>query len=312
MKLILPEAARALLESRLPVNIDTFWFRDVKHAEDAMVDAEIAWVDSNDQPGMRRAIQAAGSRLKWLSTIYAGLDAFPLEHLRKNNVIVTNGAGVNALAVAEYAIMAVLVAAKRFDEVLRAFDRSEWLNSPPGRTEVDGSKALIIGYGTIGRLIGDRLSALGAKVTGVTRSGRDGTLTPDKWRDRVDEFDWIILAAPSTDRTKKLIGPAEFSKFKRGAWIINIALGNMIDDAALVLALREGRIGGAFLDPTDPEPLPPNHPLWSAPNTIVTMHLSGQSQTRMFQRASQLFLENLDAYLHDRPMKNVADLGAGY
>ena len=312
MKIILPEAARALIEAKLPANVDTFWFRDVGQVQEVIRDADIAWVDSSDKPGMRRAILATGAGLKWLSTIYAGLDSFPLEHLRKNNVIVTNGAGVNAVAVAEYAVMAVIVAAKRFDEVLRAFDRSEWLKTPPGRVEVDGSKALIIGYGTIGRLIGDRLTAFGAGVTGVTRSGGGNTLTPDAWRDRLAEFDWIVLAAPSTDQTKALIGPRELAKMKQDAWIINIARGDMIDNNALVSALRSGRLGGAVLDPTDPEPLPRGHPLWTAPNTIVTMHLSGQSQTKMFQHASELFLENLDAYLHGRPMTNVADLAAGY
>ncbi len=312
MKIILPEAARALIEAKLPANVDTFWFRDVGQVQEVIRDADIAWVDSSDKPGMRRAILATGAGLKWLSTIYAGLDSFPLEHLRKNNVIVTNGAGVNAVAVAEYAVMAVIVAAKRFDEVLRAFDRSEWLKTPPGRVEVDGSKALIIGYGTIGRLIGDRLTAFGAGVTGVTRSGGGNTLTPDAWRDRLAEFDWIVLAAPSTDQTKALIGPHELSKMKQDAWIINIARGDMIDNDALVSALRSGRLGGAVLDPTDPEPLPQGHPLWTAPNTIVTMHLSGQSQTKMFQHASELFLENLDAYLHGQPMTNVADLAAGY
>ena len=312
MRMILPEAARALIEAKLPANVDTFWFRDVGQVQEVIRDADIAWVDSSDKPGMRRAILATGAGLKWLSTIYAGLDSFPLEHLRKNNVIVTNGAGVNAVAVAEYAVMAVIVAAKRFDEVLRAFDRSEWLKTPPGRVEVDGSKALIIGYGTIGRLIGDRLTAFGAGVTGVTRSGGGNTLTPDAWRDRLAEFDWIVLAAPSTDQTKALIGPRELAKMKQDAWIINIARGDMIDNDALVSALRSGRIGGAVLDPTDPEPLPQGHPLWTAPNAIVTMHLSGQSQTKMFQHASELFLKNLDAYLHGQPMTNVADLAAGY
>ena len=156
------------------------------------------------------------------------------------------------------------------------------------------------------------LAAFGIAVTGVTRSGREGTITPDAWRDRLGEFDWIVLAAPSTGDTKALIAAAELSAMKSSAWIVNIARGDMIDDDALVAALNAGTIAGAFLDPTNPEPLPPDHPLWTAPNTMITMHLSGQSQTKMFPRAAALFLRNLAAYRAGEPMENVADLEAGY
>ena len=109
-----------------------------------------------------------------------------------------------------------------------------------------------------------------------------------------------------------MIGADELAAMKPSAWLINIARGDMIDQAALVAALEGGTIAGAFLDPTDPEPLPADHPLWSAPNCMITMHLSGRSQTTMFQRAAALFLENLAAYRAGRPMTNVADLDAGY
>ena len=208
--------------------------------------------------------------------------------------------------------MGVSVAAKRFDSVLRAQDRREWLKDAPGKIELAGTSALIIGYGTIGRMIGDRLTAFGVDVIGVTRSGRDGTITPDAWRDRLDSFDWVILAAPSTAGTHAMIGHDELTRMKRSAWLINIARGDMIDDDALLAALDSGTIAGAFLDPTNPEPLPPEHPLWSAPNAIITMHLSGRSQTTMFARGAALFRKNLVAFLAGEPMTNVADLTAGY
>lgn len=109
-----------------------------------------------------------------------------------------------------------------------------------------------------------------------------------------------------------MIAADELAAMKPGAWLVNIARGDMVDDAALIAALEGGRLGGAFLDPTDPEPLPADHPLWRAPRAIVTMHLSGRSQTRMFARAAELFLENLAAYRAGAPMRNVADLDAGY
>jgi phosphoglycerate dehydrogenase-like enzyme len=312
MKAVLPAAARPLLEPHLPATLDVAWFATPDDAKTMIADADIAWVDMQPTHLVAEAIRAAGPKLKWVSTIYAGLDAFPLEVLRANDVTLTNGAGINAVTVAEYAVMGVLVAAKRFDSVLRAQDRRDWLKDAPGKIELAGTSALVIGYGTIGRMIGDRLTAFGVDVTGVTRSGRDGTITPDAWRDRLDSFDWVILAAPSTTGTHAMIGHDELTRMKRSAWLINIARGDMIDDDALLAALDSGTIAGAFLDPTNPEPLPPEHPLWSAPNAIITMHLSGRSQTTMFARGAALFRKNLVAFLAGEPMTNVADLTAGY
>ena len=301
-----------MLEPHLPKALDVAWFTGPTDAKAMIADADIAWVDMQPTRLVAETIEAAGRRLKWVSTIYAGLDAFPLDILAARDVTLTNGAGINAVTVAEYAVMGVLVAAKRFDTVLRAQDRHDWLKDAPGKIELAGTRALVIGYGTIGRLIGDRLAAFGVTVTGVTRSGRDGTITPDAWRDRLGEFDWVILAAPSTGTTHAIIDADALARMKPSAWLINIARGDMIDEAALMTALENGAIGGAFLDPTNPEPLPTDHRLWSAPNTIVTMHLSGRSQTTMFARGAALFLENLDAFLAGQSMKNVADLAAGY
>lgn len=312
MKAVLPALARPLLEPQLPADLDVAWFANPEEAKAAIAEAEIAWVDMQPTRLVAETIRSAGPNLKWVSTIYAGLDAFPLDDLKARGVTLTNGVGVNAIAVAEYAVMGVLVGAKRFDEVLRAHDRHEWPKDAPGKLELYETKALVIGYGAIGRLIGDRLAAFGVEVTGVTRSGRHGTLTPDAWRTKLGNYDWVILAAPSTGDTKTMIGAAELAAMKPGAWLVNIARGDMIDDAAVIAALESGRLGGAFLDPTDPEPLPPEHPLWSTPRCIITMHLSGRSQTKMFQRAGALFLRNVRAYRAGEPMENVADLNAGY
>ena len=312
MKAVLPALARPLLEPRLPPQLEVAWFTKPAEANAGIADADIAWVDMQPSSLVAAAIHASGPRLKWVSTLYAGLDAFPLDLLRERGVTLTNGAGINAYAVAEYAVLGVLAAAKRFDEVVRAHDRHEWPKDAPGKIELFETRALVIGYGAIGRLIGERLEAFGVSVTGVTRSGRDGTITPDRWRARLGEFDWVILAAPSTDDTKALFGAPELAVMKPGAWLINIARGDMIDDHALIAALKGGRLGGAFLDPTSPEPLPPEHPLWLAPNCMISMHLSGRSQTKMFQRAAALFLDNLHAFMAGEPMRNVTDLAAGY
>lgn len=311
MKAVLPALARPLIEPRLPAGLDVAWFASREDAMEMIVDADIAWVDMQRVGAIGEAVLRA-KHLKWLFTILAGIDFLDLPRLRQQGTIVTNGTGINALAVAEYAVMGVLAAAKRFDEVVRIADRHEWTLNAPGQIELFETKALIVGHGTIGAMIGERLKAFGVDVTGVTRSGRNGTLAPDGWRATLGDYDWVILAAPSTDQTQALIGAGELAAMKPSAWLINIARGDMVDQDALIEALTKRRIAGAFLDTVTPEPLPPEHPLWDAPNTIHTMHLSGRSQTKMFQRAATLFLENLEAFLAKREMRNVVNLEAGY
>ena len=311
MKVVLPTITRPMLAPHLPDDLDIRWVETREDAVAAIADADIAWVDLPPH-GLTQEAVAAGEHLKWLFTAVAGLESLDLAGLARRGTIVTNGAGINAVAVAEYAVMGMLIAAKRFDQVVRAQDRRDWLDRAPGRIELFDTRALVIGYGSIGRLIGERLAAFGVAVTGVTRSGRDGTLTPDDWRPLLADFDWVVLAAPSTDRTRAMIGATELAAMKSTAWLVNIARGDMIDDGALVAALIAKTIAGAVLDPTEPEPLPADHPLWTAPNAIITMHLSGRSQTKMFHRASDLFLRNLAAYRAGTPMTNVVDLDAGY
>jgi phosphoglycerate dehydrogenase-like enzyme len=311
MKAVLPAIARPLIEPHVPAGVDVHWFSTADEAVAMVADAEIAWVDNNKPSEWARAV-AAGIGLKWLSTIYAGLDKLDTELLRERGVRVTNGSSVNAHTVAEYAVMGALVAAKRYDQVVRIAETRIWPYDAPGKAELFESSALIIGYGTIGRLIGDRMRAFEAKVTAVTFSGRDGSLTPDQWRDRLGEFDWVFLAAPATSESRAMIGAAELQAMKPSAWIINVGRGDLIDQAALVEALDRRQIGGAFLDVVSPEPLPADDPLWSAPNALLTMHLSGRSQTRMFVRATAIFVENLRAYVEGRPLRNEVDLAAGY
>lgn len=311
MKIVLPALARPLVEAHLPAGLDLHWFASLDEAIEMVADADIGWVDNNGPANWARAV-AAGRKLQWLSTIYAGLDPLDKDQLRARGTRVTNGSGVNAHTVAEYAVMGALVAAKRYDQVVHIADTHVWPFDAPGKLELFETNALVIGYGTIGRLIGERLAAFGMTVTGVTRTGAPGTIPPDAWRDRLPEFDWIFLAAPATDASRAMIGEAELKAMKPSAWIINVGRGELIDQDALIEAVTRRRIAGAFLDTVMPEPLPPEHPLWTTPNILLSMHLSGRSQTRMFVRAAQLFVHNLHAFLEGRPLKNEVDLAAGY
>jgi phosphoglycerate dehydrogenase-like enzyme len=172
----------------------------------------------------------------------------------------------------------------------------------------------MIGYGGIGKLVEERLKGFEVEVTVVRRTpdatGR--TLGPDQWRARLGDFDWIILAVPSTPDTDRMIGAPELAAMKNSAVLLNVARGSLIDQDALVEALTNHRIGAAFLDVTTPEPLPLDHPLWTLDNAHITMHLSGRSQTRMFERASERFLDNLARYRAGEPLTFRVDLAKGY
>ncbi len=293
--------------------LDITWFTSTKEAMEIAPHAEIGWFDMYDKKKMAGIISAA-TNLKWLNSIYAGVEHFPLEQLKAQDTILTNGAGLNSAPIAEFAVMMMLSAAKRSDIILDNQRQHNWLETAPGTAEIDDSKALIIGYGGIGQQIAKKLSGFDVDVTAVRRTatGEPNVIGLDDWRDRLGEFDWVFVAAPATGDTKHLLGADEFAAMKSSAWLINVARGSLVDQNALLAALNDKAIGGAALDVTDPEPLPADHPLWDAPNCLITMHLSGHAQTRMFQRAAARFVENLKRYRKGEEMIAVADFDRGY
>ncbi|WP_379920846.1 D-2-hydroxyacid dehydrogenase [Erythrobacter sp. R86502] len=302
---------RPMLETRLPAGLDVRWFMSADEAKAAVADAEIGWFDMNDQAAMAETLREA-KKLKWLNSIYAGLDFLPMDVLIERDITVTNGAGINAITIAEYVVMGMLNIAKGYREVVRAQDRHDWLLDSPGKRELAGSKALLLGYGAIGKLIEPRLSAFDVDVSVVRRSAGENILGPDEWRDRLGNFDWIILAVPATAETEGMIGAQELAAMKPDAVIVNIARGSVIDQPALVDALKNKTIGGAFLDVTTPEPLPADHELWSLDNAHVSMHLSGRAQSLMFRRSGDRFLDNLEKYLRGAPVAPIFDPTLGY
>jgi phosphoglycerate dehydrogenase-like enzyme len=308
---ILSALIRPMIEPHLPAGIDAHYFMTKDEAFDLAPRAEIGWFDMYDKADMAEAIARATS-MKWLNSIYAGVDGMPLSLLAERGIAYTNGAGINAITIAEYVVMGMLSVAKGYREVVRAQDRNEWLMDSPGKVELFGSKALLIGYGAIGKLIEERLNGFGVAVTAVRRSPGPGTIGPDEWRAQLGDFDWIILAVPATPETEKMIGAAELAAMKKSATLINIARGTVVDQPALVAALRDRKIGAAFLDVTDPEPLPEDHELWGLENAHVTMHLSGRAQDKMFARSAQRFLENLARYQAGEPLHHQVNLALGY
>jgi len=302
---------RPLLEPQLPDDLEVRWFMTHDEALKAVKGAEIGWFDSNNKDDMVKSLMAA-TELKWLNSIYAGLDFLPMDVLIERGITVTNGAGINAITIAEYVVMGMLNIAKGYREVVRAQERREWLLDSPGKRELAGSKALLLGYGAIGKLIKPRLEAFDVEVTVVRRNPAQGVLTPDEWRGKLGEFDWVILAVPSTPETTDMIGADELAAMKSDAVLVNIARGEVVDQPELVKALEAKAIGGAFLDVTTPEPLPEDHPLWALDNAHITMHLSGRAQEKMFIRSATRFLENLERYRNGQPVEPVFDPRLGY
>lgn len=302
---------RPMLEGRLPDWVEPRWFANTEELYALVPEAEIAWFDSFDLGATYEAVRRA-ERLQWLNTLAAGVDPFPLDQLRQKGVILTNGAGLNAITIAEYAVMGMLTIAKGWREVVRAQERHEWLTDAPGKQELFGSRALIIGAGGIGGRISELLLPWGVDVTMVRRTPAVGVLGTDEWRARLGEFDWVIIAVPSTGDTEKMIGAAELNSMKSSASILNFARGAVIDQAALIEALDLKRIAAAFLDVTDPEPLPVDNPLWSLDNCHISMHLSGRSQNTLFPRAAERFLANLTRWKCGDPLESVVELTLGY
>nr|WP_183030044.1 D-2-hydroxyacid dehydrogenase [Altericroceibacterium spongiae] len=310
---ILSADLRDQLEARLPEGIEPLWFDTPEEMVELAPEAEIGWFDQRHKPPMIEAIRQA-QHMRWLHTGIAGLDFIPPDLLEREGLIVTNGAGINSSAVAEYALMGMLTIAKDYPAIVRAQDRHEWLSEPPGTRQLAGSRALILGYGTIGRLIGQQLTAFGVECVPVRHSAKDGALGPDEWRGRLDEFDWIVLAVPSTDETTGMIGAKELAAMKSEAVLVNIARGDVVDQDALVDVLRDRRIHAAFCEVTTPEPLPADHPLWSLDNAHISMHLSGLSNTKGRQVAAERFLENCRHFLagEDHKMISRYDPKRGY
>lgn len=308
---VLSAIARPLIEPQLPDWIEPRWFATTEELFELAPEAEIGWFDLYKKEDMAEAMRRA-EKLKWLNSVYAGLDGFPLDLLQARGVTVTNGAGINAITIAEYVVMGMLTVAKGYREVVHAQDRHEWLQDSPGKRELCGSKALLLGYGAIGKLIDEMVAGFHVEVTKVRRNPGPGTIGPDDWRGKIGEFDWVILAVPATAETDGMIGTAELAAMKSDAVLVNIARGAVVDQAALIEALKAKRIHAAFLDVTSPEPLPSDHPLWNLPNAHITMHLSGRAQDKMFVRAVERFIGNLGRYERGEPLEPKVDLSLGY
>ena len=296
----------------LEQQVDLHYYEGARDAPDAVAEAEVLWL-ALWRIDQAETTVAAGSRLRWISTNGAGVDFFPLDWMRRRGIVLTNGSGINSVPIAECAVMGMLAAAKGLPALTRAHAEHRWSRREAGGGELFGTAALILGYGSIGQAIADRLRPFGVAITGVRRSpdGEPGVIGPDDWRPRLAEFDWVIVSTPLTAATRHLIGADEIAAMRPTARLVNMARGGIVDEWALAAALRDGRLGGAYLDVTEQEPLPPDSELWEAPNLILTPHSSGISRGSD-DRAAERFLDNLARYRAGEPLEDVVDLELGY
>jgi phosphoglycerate dehydrogenase-like enzyme len=303
VKVAVPDVFRADLGPRLPRDVDVRWYATVDQVAAAAHAADVLVVGFIDADEIRAAIDSAPNA-RWVSTHAAGVDHYPLSSLRQRGVVLTKGAGINAAPIAEFVVLCVLSAAKGFPSLIAASQRGEWPAERSPASELDGTQAVILGYGNIGREVGARLKAFGVAVTGVGRSTAG-------WREKLPHADWVIVTAALTPGTRHLLGRHELSAMNEGAWLVNVSRGGVVDHDALADALEAGRPRGAYLDVTEPEPLPSTHRLWSLPDVVITGHSAGRSE-RSRQRYIELFLRNLERFRSGESLDNRVDYDAGY
>ena len=261
-------------------------------------------------------------KLKWIHSTAAGVAQLAYPELRESGILVTNPRGVFSVPMAEHAMGLLISMARNFPDSVRFQDKLTWgqqqlWDKPQQLTELNGKILLIVGYGSIGEELAKRAQAFGMRVRGVTRSGTGETSFTEKilpasdLRQVLPEADYVVLAAPETAETKHLIGTKEIARMKRGARLINIGRGSLLDELALITALESGQLAGAALDVASVEPLPDSSPLWKVPNLFITPHTSAVSD-RLWQRETALLVELLELWFGGREMKNVVDLFRGY
>jgi D-2-hydroxyacid dehydrogenase (NADP+) len=261
-------------------------------------------------------------KLKWIHSTAAGVAQLMYPELRDSGIVVTNPSGVFSPPMAEHTMGLLLALARNFPDSTRHQDRSHWgqqdiWDKLQRLTELSGQVLLIVGFGSIGRELAKRARAFEMRVWGVTRSGKGDTTHAEKilpaqqLEEALPHAGYVVIAAPETADTRHLIGAAQIARMKPGARLINVGRGSLLDEAALIRALETGALGGAALDVTSVEPLPPDSPLWKTPNLLITPHTSAVSD-RLWHRETALLMDLLERWFDGREMFNQVDFARGY
>ncbi|GIV98363.1 MAG: hydroxyacid dehydrogenase [Herpetosiphonaceae bacterium] len=317
MRVIVPERAVEYLRSNIPAitSLANLLVIDRNGDGDEVADADALFLWGLSAEGLDRVLTAA-PKLRWIHTVSAGVDRVIRPEMLQRGITLTNSSGIHSVPIAEWVMAVMLAEAKHLRELNAAQRERRWIKADLRLNELAGKTILILGLGDIGRAVAQRAAAFAMRVWGTRRRrepvpGVERVFGPDEWRSALPEADYLVVTLPLTGRTRRLIGAAEFAALKPGAWIINIARGEIIDEPALIDALQHGHLGGAALDVFEQEPLPAESPLWGFDHVFVSPHISWSSP-RIQERAATLFLENLRRYCRGEALLNVVDLEAGY
>jgi len=253
--------------------------------------------------------------LKWIHVAAAGVDKLLFDSLRNSDVVVTNSRGIFDRPIAEFVLGSILALAKDIPGSLRRQQSGIWQHRETER--IDGTNAMIVGTGSIGRETARLLAAVGMRVEGVGRTARVGD--PDfgivhasnRLAEVIPDSDYVVLIAPLTEETRDLVDETVLRAMKPTARLINVGRGELVDDVALIDALDRGGISAAALDVFSTEPLPTTSPLWQMENVLISAHLSGDA-AGWLHRLSVLFADNLDRYVHGGKLLNVVDKKLGF
>ena len=270
----------------------------------AIPDAELLMLpDSHYSAETAQTLKTRAKNLAWIQLLSAGYDAVG-RHGYPGNVAITNAGPAFAPAVATQALGLLLGVQRQFPILLADQKRHAWDKGGARErcTAPIDSTIAVLGFGYIGSEIGRLLQACGAHVVALTRSAKphphaDESLPIKELSAVLPRADAVVVALAASPETRHLIGAREFALMKRSATIVNIARGYIIDGAALGQALRDGTIAGAGLDVTEPEPLPPEDPLWDAPNLIIAPHMAGAPGAVTAKRLAQVVYENVTRHL---------------
>lgn len=259
------------------------------------------------------------SKLKWMQTHSAGVDNLRYPELIQSKVVLTNAKIVMGPNIADHAFALLLAITRKIN--LATVDKAEeaWRRGgyDSKLVELHGKTAVIVGMGGIGMQIAQRAKGFGMNVIGVDPKEIpitplvDELVHPDRLNEVLPRANVLFVAAPLTTESPGMIGPARFDALPKDSYFIAVSRGRLYQTPALVKALDSGRLAGAGLDVTDPEPLPPGHALWTFPNVAITPHVAGQGDG-MPARRMEVFKENLRRFGEGRPLVNVVDKQKGY
>lgn len=263
-----------------------------------------------------RLMQCAG-KLEWLQTQSAGVDRYLSPPILPERVMLTNAVGGYGVAVSEHMTALTLAVMKNLTAYSQSQTLHSWTRGTRSAAQVEGATVLVLGMGNIGSNYARQMKGIGCHVIGVRRSNKpmpeffDEQYTLDELDSVLPRADVVAMIIPGGDQTRKLIDARRFSLMKDGVFIVNAGRGGSIDTEALVDALNSGKVAGAGLDVTDPEPLNENSALWGMENVIITPHVAGMLEGNS-ERVAEILLENLRRFCSGEPLMNVVDKTLGY